>query len=209
MKAARRCAVFSLSTACVLSWISPVVGSTVNTIRLSAVPYWPAETTGRSLTGRLDHPGTGKEQLYARWVWPETIASTLSLTPVMMLPKSDVGSAAIWAQVVVSEPSCTSMTTTSAPWAFSSSASALTAVTMSVTSICAMPPGVTSSGRCSVTAPTKPTSTPSIVLVHDGVRASAPSAFSLTFAAMYSQLAPPCGLVVASYGAITRLTRSL
>ena len=45
----------------------------------------------------------------------------------------------------------------SAPCALSLSAPALAALTMFVTSIWEIPPGATSSGRCSVTAPTKPT----------------------------------------------------
>ena len=117
------------------SWpsTSPVVGSTVNTSWLRLVPYWPAETTGRSVTARPAHPATGKEQSYARWVWPDTIASTLSLTPVMMLPKSEVGSSSMVAQSVSGAPSCTSRTTTSAPSALRSSAASLVASTMSVT----------------------------------------------------------------------------
>ena len=42
--------------------------STVKTSWFSAVPYWPAETTGRSVTGRPAQPATGNEQSYARWV---------------------------------------------------------------------------------------------------------------------------------------------
>ena len=69
-----------------------------------------------------------------------------------------------------------------------------------------MPPGETSSGRSSVTAPTKPTWTVAEVL-DPGRRSSGVGRrcrFILTLAAMYCQLAPPSGLVSASYGAITR-----
>ena len=57
-----------------------------------------------------------------------TIASTLSLTPLMIEPKSDVGSSAIVAQSVLGAPSWTSSTITSAPAALRSSAEALTSV---------------------------------------------------------------------------------
>src|SRR5689334_6720932 len=46
-----------------------------------ATPYEPAWRTGREVIARPDHPGTGKEQLYSRCVWPESTASTLSLMP--------------------------------------------------------------------------------------------------------------------------------
>ena len=49
----------------------------------------------------------------------------------------------------------------SAPSAFRSAAAAFVASTMSVTVTPSMPSGDTSAGRSSVTAPTKPTSTPS------------------------------------------------
>ncbi len=129
-----------------------------------------------------------------------------------MLPKSDVGSSSIVAQVVDGAPSCTSITTRSTPAVLSVSASALTALTMSVTSIEAMPAGETSSGRCSVTAPTKPTLTSSAVpmlkvLTQVGSSAGLPEAFIFTLAARYFQVAPPSGLVGDS-GFITRLTRS-
>ena len=75
----------------------------------SAMPYWPAETTGRSVTGRPAQPGTVNEQSYARWVWPLMIASTLLLTPLMIDPKSDVGSSSIVVQLVLGAPSWTSM----------------------------------------------------------------------------------------------------
>ena len=84
------------------------------------------------------------------------IASKSSLTPLTILPKSDAGSIAE-AYDVVAAPSWTSRMTMSAPCALSFVGLALAASTMSVTSMSAMPPGATSSGRCSVTAPTKPT----------------------------------------------------
>ena len=57
------------------------------------------------------------------------------------------------------------------PLAFRSSAAAFDSSTMSVTLMSSIPPGATSSGRCSVTAPTKPTLTPPKSLVHVGGRA--------------------------------------
>ena len=86
------------------------------------------------------------------------MASTFSLTPLTMRPKSDAGSTAE-ATAVVAAPSWTSSTTMSAPAAFSSSASRLAATTGASIVRPAMPAGDTSSGRWSVTAPTKPTRT--------------------------------------------------
>ena len=79
------------------------------------VPYWPAETTGRSVTARpsLTHFATGNEQLYARWVCPDTIASTSGETLLMMF--AQVPESSIVAQSVEDAPSWTSITTTSAP----------------------------------------------------------------------------------------------
>src|SRR6478752_417896 len=98
------------------------------------------------------------------------------------------------AQSVLGAPSWTSSTTTSAPAALSSAASSLVADTMSVTVSPAMPSGLTSDGRCSVTAPTKPTVTPATSVVQDGAISSAVPGSSM-LAAMYSQSAPPLGLV--------------
>ena len=44
--------------------------STSNSSWLRLMPYWPADTTGRSVTGRPSeaHSGTGIAWLYARWV---------------------------------------------------------------------------------------------------------------------------------------------
>ena len=68
---------------------------------------------------------------------------------------------------------------------------------MSVTSMSAMPSGETSSGRCSVTAPTKPTSTSPKSLIQVGRRARGSSvALNFTLAPRYSHSAPPLGLVV-------------
>ena len=86
-------------------------------------------------------------------------------TPVTMLPKSDVGSSSMVAQSV---PRGALVDAAARPRrrrsASRASASVLTAVAMSVTVMSAMPPGDTSSERCSVTAPTKPTWTPPMVL---------------------------------------------
>ena len=49
------------------SWVfartSPVALSTLKTSLFRFSPYWPAETTGRSLTARSAHAGTGTEWL--------------------------------------------------------------------------------------------------------------------------------------------------
>ena len=136
------------------------------------------------------------------------IASMLSLTPVMIDPKSDVGSSSMVAQLVLGAPSWTSSTTTSAPSVLSWLAAVLTELTMSVTWTSWIPAGETSSGRCSVTAPTNPTLTPSIVLVHVSGISGLLSLSLRTLAAMYCQFAPPYGLLTASYGCMTRSVRS-
>ena len=68
---------------------------------------------------------------------------------------------------------------------------------MSVTWIVRIPAGETSSGRSSVTAPTKPTLTEPNSWVQVGASAWLLSDFLRTLAAMYSQFAPPYGLVLA------------
>ena len=82
----------------------------------------------------------------------------------------------------------------SAPSSLSSSASSLAASTMSVTSMSAIPAGETSSGRCSVTAPTNPTRMPPKFLIHVAGRAGLPVALNFTLAPRYFQFAPPYGL---------------
>ena len=146
--------------------------------------------------------------MYAKCVCPDTMASTSGETVLTMSPHT-VPAWFIVAQFVDGAPSCTSITTTSAPCATRSAASVLTEVTIFSTAMSAMPPGLTSAGSSSVTAPTKPTWTSPKSLIHVAGTASSPVAFSFRFAAMYFHCAPPKGLVVASYGAITRLTRSL
>ena len=76
----------------------------------------------------------------------------------------------------------------------------LTELTTSVTWIWEIPAGETSSGRCSVTAPTNPTLTPSMVFVQVSGISGLLSLFLRTLAEMYCQFAPPNGLVVALYG---------
>ena len=58
-----------------------------------------------------------------------------------------------------------------------------------------MPPGLTSAGSSSVTAPTKPTWTSLNSLIHVAGTASSPVARTFRFAAMYCHSAPPYGLV--------------
>ena len=91
-------------------------------------------------------------------------------------------------------PSWTSRITTSAPWSLRSLAAALVASTMSVTLMSAMPSGETSSGRCSVTAPTNPTSTPPKSGSTSPASAGLPVALNLTLAPRYFHSAPPSGL---------------
>src|SRR5215217_2044398 len=97
--------------ACDLAETTPVEPSTEKVSLFRLVPYWPAETTGRSVTARpsLAHCATGNEQLYARCVCPDTMASTSGETLLTMsahLPESS-----IVAQSVAGAPSCTSITT--------------------------------------------------------------------------------------------------
>ncbi len=62
----------------------------------------------------------------------------------------------------------------------------------------AMPPGLTSDGSSSVTAPTNPTCTSPNSLIQVAGTAGSPVARSFRFAAMYSHSAPPNGFVTAS-----------
>ena len=135
-------------------------------------------------------------------------ASTFSSNALTIFPKSFEPSVTD-EQLVFGAPSCTNRTTMLAPSAFSASASLFAAAAMSVTVMSAIPAGETNSSRCSVTAPTKPTVTPFIFLVHTAGNAGFPVALNFTFAPRYAHSAPPYGLVVALYGAITRFTRSL
>ena len=125
------------------------------------------------------------------------MASTSGETVLTMSPHTVPG-AFIVAQFVDGAPSCTSMTTRSAPSATRSAASALTESRCLSTAMSAMPPGLTSAGSSSVTAPTKPTSTSPKSLIQVAGTASSPVAFIFRFAAMYCHCAPPNGLVVAS-----------
>src|SRR5215207_22922 len=91
------------------------------------------------------------------------MALTLVPTPFTILPNTLSSETPV--QLDVAEPSCTSMTTTSAPAARSAAAPVFTSSTTEVTLMSAMPDGETRDGRSSVTAPTKPTLTPPTDLI--------------------------------------------
>src|SRR6478735_7855663 len=106
-----------------------------------------------------------------------------------MWPQVVLGSV-IEAHDVVGAPSWTSMITRSAPWlSLRLSASAFTESTMSSTVTPTIPPGETSDGRSSVTAPTKPTTIGPAgvvnVCLYD-LASCGPPAGPWTFDAMYS-----------------------
>ncbi len=158
-------------------------------------PYDPVWTIGRDAVGS---PGTGPDQTYSLWVWPVKITSTaadVSVTISAKAPPAAISCASVAPSGVPKPaPSWYWATITSAsPFdgspSVSRAATLLTASTGLPNSTVAMPPGVTSDGVSSVTAPMTPTWTPSTSTIAYSSSAGVVVPFSYTLAARYGKSA--------------------